>query len=73
MTLAQASGGPDLVDLWRGTLTPRRLLVLIRAAPVTSPLWVAIREDVDQGAEQRRLDHITSRAEFYAARGRKEA
>lgn len=36
----------DLLDLWRGTLTPRRLLVLIRGLPPGSALGRAMGGDV---------------------------
>ena len=35
----------DLLDLWRGTLTPRRLLVLIRGLPPGSALGRAMGGD----------------------------
>ena len=38
--------GVDLLDLWRGRLTPRRLLVLIRGLPPGSALGRAMGGDV---------------------------
>ena len=37
--------GVDLLDLWRGELTPRRLLVLIHGLPTGSNLGLAMGGD----------------------------
>lgn len=43
--------GVDLLDLWRGRLTPRRLLVLIRGLPPGSALGRAMGGDVSLSDE----------------------
>lgn len=41
--------GVDLLDLWRGRLSPRRVSVLVRALPDDSATKRAMRADVDDG------------------------
>lgn len=51
----------DLVDLWRGKLTFRRLKLLIAHLPPGSPL-----HEVQVKAQlQRQADHLTARAAAY--------
>lgn len=59
--------GIDLRDVYRpgSGMTLRRLWVLIRALPVDSPTWDAIRAETVQ-AQKPTTDLIRERAEHYA-------
>jgi hypothetical protein len=62
--------GIDLRDLYRpgSGLTPRRLLVLIRALPPTATLW-AVLEHAEKQAQIPTVERIRERQDFYAAKG----
>lgn len=54
----QAVYGIDLVDMWRGTLSWRRLAVLVRFLPADCALVAELRDGPHWGLEEHLLDTI---------------
>lgn len=62
--------GVDLLDLYRGTLSLRRLKLLIEQTPLEDQMWRMIQADEGQVAAKSRRDLIAERTAHYARRSR---
>lgn len=62
--------GYDLLDLWRGRMSYRRLLVLIRSLPAKAPLWGAVRVAAEREEREAMEAHLRARTEHWKRRGR---
>lgn len=60
--------GIDLLDLYRGRLSIRRLKVLIEQTPGDDPMWQAIRAKAEKTAAAEKHQHLLNRAAHYANR-----
>lgn len=60
--------GVDLLDLYRGKLSLRRLKVLIEQTPIDDQMWRMIQVDEGRTAAKSRRDLIAERAAHYARR-----
>lgn len=69
MEASFAFKGIDFRDLYRrgSGLTPRRLLVLIKALPYDAPLWESMRA-AEEAAKVAKPDEIRSRQAAWEAR-----
>jgi hypothetical protein len=60
--------GVDLLDLYRGTLSLRRLHVLVSNTPADDQMWQTIRANQEHSAVTARQAHLLARAAHYAKR-----
>lgn len=60
--------GVDVLDLWRGRLSFRRLLVLLKYLPDEAPLWPAVRAAAEREQAEALAAHLRERTRFWRKR-----